>query len=88
MTLNDARYLQWEKDVSDEAYKLAEEYMEDYKNDVRYINYKKTQSKVKETYMLMKVWHLLESNGIFMDTEIRQRKDKICVFLSFSLNPT
>jgi hypothetical protein len=88
MTLNDARYLQWEKDVSDEAYKVAEEYMEDYKNGVKYIQYKTTKSKAVEEYLLMKVWQLLECNGIFMGIQIRQRKDKVFVYLDFSPNPT
>ena len=87
MALNDTRYVGWEKDVSDQAYRKAIEYMQDYKDGVKTITYKSIQSKAVETYMLMKVWHLLECNGIFLDIEIKKRKDKIRVMLQLYPNP-
>jgi hypothetical protein len=85
--LNDARYVEWEKMVSFTAYSMATEYMEDYKNGVKFISYT-TDGKETEEYTLMKVWQLLECNGIFMDIDIKHRKDKVYVKLYFSPNPT
>jgi len=81
MNMNDTRYLEWEKGVSKFAYEKAEEYIQDYKDGVKSITYKTTRGKTPEEYMLMKVWHLLHCNGIFLGIDVKKRKDKIYVAL-------
>ena len=88
MSLNDTRYVEWEKEICDIAYSKAKEYIDDYNNGVKCVTYNICQSKEVEAYKLMKVWHLLDCNGIFMGIDIKKRKDKLYVMLEFYPSPT
>jgi hypothetical protein len=77
--MDTSQYDEWDKGCTDHALMLAEVYMNDYNNGIRFISFKTNQSKPVQEYKLMKVYHMLEKIGIQMFFKIFKKKDRILV---------
>ena len=82
---NDRHYLSWEKRANEWAQLTAKELIANYNKGDRHIKIMSNQTKQVMTYYMMKVWHLLNSSGIFADYNIRQINEntiRICIHMS------
>ena len=78
-------YYRWNLQLELKAEATAREYILDYKyNGMKSIHYNTNQTKPVETYILMKIYHILQGSGVDMITRsILKKKDKTAVILDF-----
>lgn len=84
MEYNDESYLKWEAEciicAENEAQDLIDSFNETEDDDgLLCSSYTSTQSKQVKLYTLMKVWHILNGSGLFMDYTVHKKKDTILV---------
>jgi hypothetical protein len=78
-------YNEWEADRNRRALSEAQELIDDYKNNqIKFISYKTNQTKDVLLYTYMKIWHILNGSGIFLEYKVYQKADKCLVELYLS----
>ena len=77
-------YNEWEADRNNTALTDAQEYINDYNNGVRFITYRTNQTKQVLEYIFMKIFHILDGSGIFLDYKVFKRREKCIVELYLS----
>jgi hypothetical protein len=64
-------YNEWEADRNQFALSRAQELFDDYKNNqINTVIYKTNQTKEVLIYTYMKIWHILDGSGIFLDYKV------------------
>ena len=76
-------YINWDKSIEQRAVMRSIEYITDYNDGIRFISYKTDQTSIVETYTLMKIWHILNGSGIFMDSKVYKTKETCRVEINF-----
>jgi len=75
-------YDEWEEHRIRYAFEEARRLLDLYiLEDIRYIEYTSNQSKEVQQYCMMKIWLILDSNGVFMVHHIKKKKNKINVII-------
>jgi hypothetical protein len=74
LSMDRTHYNQWEEDKNMNALFQAKELFDDYKNNnIKYVKYKTDQSNKVQEYILMKVWHILNGSGVFLDFKVYKK---------------
>jgi hypothetical protein len=84
--MNTANYDAWEADMNEFALTRSQELIDYYNDGYKCIEFTIEQSKESLAYVYMKIWHILDGSGIFLDYTIRKIKGKCRVTLQ--LYPT
>ena len=84
VTLNLNPYNRWEQTINILAEELAKELIEDYNENKKCVMLTTIDTKEVQTYLMMKVWHILSGSGIFLDYTISKKKSKIIIDLHMS----
>ena len=84
VVLNTYNYRKWEKASHDYALAQARDLIQGYRNGINLVTYTIPHSKEVVTYTLMKVWQLLNANGIFLYQKVSKVKDMCRVRLDLS----
>jgi EAL domain-containing protein (putative c-di-GMP-specific phosphodiesterase class I) len=74
--MNMDNYNAWEAKRNEYAIITSQEFIDDFKDGLCYIEFMTTQTKEVLTYEYLKIWHILDGAGIFMDYRIHKIKDK------------
>ena len=82
--LNTTQYDEWENNRNTKALEWAQELIDEFNNTEMYHKYTCNQTKSVLEYTLMKVWHILNSSGIFMVHNIKKKGTKCIVTISLS----
>jgi len=85
-TLNTTQYDEWENNRNAKALEWAQELIDEYNNSEMYHQYKCNQTKSVLEYTLMKVWHILDSSGIFMVYKINKKNNQCIVNIRLQKN--
>ena len=82
MQYNQVKYDKWEKSCNEYAKALSEDLIERYNRGVEATLITIEQSKEVQTYVMMKVWHIMSSSGICIDYTIRKyRRNQLKVHI-------
>ena len=84
ITLNLNPYNRWEQTINILAEELAKELIKDYNENKKCVMLTTIDTKEVQTYLMMKVWHILSGSGIFLDYTISKKKSKIIIDLHMS----